>query len=142
MLTKLRGPLALPLNCPQSLIQKFVLAGHITLEDRGDQYSLADICGRPVALLQEDTSQVLLVSMFDGPDKNLPKVSRFVSRLVRGEAYKFVAIVGSSPDPQNPERRLRVYLHRDPSVSEAERVRIVSEDAFQRSLQSATVCNY
>jgi len=101
-LTKILGPLDLTgLEVPDELRAEFLQRGHITLDDKGDDYDPSDIVGGPIAFIGDayHTACELYVKLFDGPDKNLMKAHRIAQVIKQGvQRYQFKAILGKTAD--------------------------------------------
>jgi hypothetical protein len=110
-LTKIIGPVDLTgLRLPMELKHEFLQRGHITLEDKGDDYDPSDIVAGPVAFITDVPGVVsLYAKVFDGPDKNVVKAHRLSQALKQGmQRYQFKAVVGKTADGE--KLKLRVAL--------------------------------
>lgn len=114
-LTKVLGQLDLTgLKITDELRAEFLQRGHITLDDKGDDYDPSDIVGGPLAFIGDGPVLDLYGKIFDGPDNTLIKAQRLSQALKQSrQPFAFKAILGKTADGLAPKLRVALVQSQD-----------------------------
>ena len=109
-LVKIVGPVDFSgLRLTDELMDDYVIRGHLTLNDHGDDYNLSDIIGGPIRFERNSGSILLYSKIYNGPDRTIRKVQTVVDNIGRKKLfYRYGATLGFTAD--GTKNKLRIFL--------------------------------